>query len=56
MNSRSLSQLTRALAVVIAATLVLAGIAFASGPQEKILYSFQGSSAASGQDLSLIHI
>jgi len=50
MNSRSLSQLTRALAVVIAATLVLAGIAFASGPQEKILYSFQGSSAASGQD------
>jgi len=49
MHSGSLSHSIRLLAV-FAATLALAGIAFASSPQEKVLYSFQGPSAANGQD------
>jgi hypothetical protein len=49
MNSRHFSQSIRRMAVV-AATLALTGIMFASSPQEKLLYSFQGPSAPNGQD------
>src|ERR1017187_9431695 len=48
MNARYLSQSIRLSAVV--ATLALAGIAFASSPQENPLYSFKGPSAPNGQD------
>ncbi len=49
MHARHLSQSIR-LSAVVFATLALAGIAFASSPQEKPLYSFQGPSAPNGQD------
>jgi hypothetical protein len=51
MNSRlrTLSISIRSLWLAFA-ILFLAGSAFSSGPQEKLLYSFQGPSAPSGQD------
>jgi hypothetical protein len=49
MNSRHFSHLI-CMSVVLAATLGLTAIAFASSPQEKVLYSFQGPSAPNGQD------
>lgn len=49
MNSRLRTQFIHLLGLAFA-ILVLAGSAFASGPQEKLLYSFQGPSAPSGQD------
>ena len=49
MNSRHFLPSIRIMAFM-AATLLLTGTMFASGPQEKLLYSFQGPAAPNGQD------
>jgi hypothetical protein len=49
MNSNRRSPSIRLLALILS-SFALAGISFAAGPQEKLLYSFQGFSAPNGQD------